>query len=181
VATQAAPRPVSEAELADVRRSVENVMDPEVPVLTLGDLGIVRDVRVAEDEPGTVDVDLTPTYSGCPATEVIARMAAHAVRRHGLRARVHTVLSPAWTTDWMSDEGHLKLKEFGIAPPTGKAAAGPVLVTTGMSIGRRPADLVCPRCGSRDTNEVSRFGSTACKSLWQCRSCGEPFDHFKTI
>jgi ring-1,2-phenylacetyl-CoA epoxidase subunit PaaD len=179
--TEAAAGPVSETELADVRRSVENVTDPEVPVLTLGDLGIVRDVRVATDEPGTVDVDLTPTYSGCPATEVIARMAAEAVRRHGLRARVHTVLSPAWTTDWMSDEGHRKLKEFGIAPPTGKAASGPVLVTSGLSIGRRPAAVTCPRCGSHDTSEVSRFGSTACKSFWQCRSCGEPFDHFKTI
>ena len=179
--TRAAPHAVTEAELADVRRSVENVPDPEVPVLTLGDLGIVRDVRLVEEEPGTVEVDLTPTYSGCPATEVIARMAAEAVRRHGLRARVRTVLSPPWTTDWMSDAGRRKLQEFGIAPPTGKAAAGPLLITTGTSIGRRPADLACPRCGSSETSEVSRFGSTACKSLWQCRSCGEPFDHFKSI
>jgi ring-1,2-phenylacetyl-CoA epoxidase subunit PaaD len=180
--TEAAPRPITQAELAAVRSSVENVTDPEVPVLTLGDLGIVRDVRVVDDEPGTVEVDLTPTYSGCPATEVIARMAADAVRRLGLRARVRTVLSPPWTTDWMTADGRRKLKEFGIAPPTGKAAAGAVLVTTGMSIGRRPAvDVACPRCGSQDTGEVSRFGSTACKSLWQCQACHEPVDHFKAI
>lgn len=165
-------------DLDAVRRAVEDVPDPEVPVLTLGDLGIVRAVRWAVDAPDTVEVDLTPTYSGCPATEFIATMAARAVRSLGLQARVRTVLSPAWTTDWMSETGRRKLAEFGIAPPSGKAPVqGPVPVT----IGRRTAGLPCPRCGSDDTSELSRFGSTACKSLWRCDACGEPFDHFKAI
>jgi ring-1,2-phenylacetyl-CoA epoxidase subunit PaaD len=166
------------ASLDDVRRAVEDVLDPEVPVLTLGDLGIVRAVRESAD--GGVEVDLTPTYSGCPATEVIAAMVRDAVAALGREARVRTVLSPAWTTDWMSADGRRKLAEFGIVPPTGRApVAGPVPV----SIGRpgTTTGLPCPRCGATDTQELARFGSTACKSLWRCGACGEPFDHFKAI
>ena len=159
----------SRAALLAAARSVP---DPEIPVLTLGDLGVIRDVRMAGD--GAVEVDITPTYTGCPATAVIAADVQAALRRAGAdRVRVRTVLSPPWTTDWMSQAGRTKLREFGIAPP-GPAArpAGPV---------RLALSARCPRCGSTDTREISRFGSTPCKSLWTCRSCAEPFDYFKAI
>jgi len=151
-----------------------SVLDPEVPVLTIADLGILRDVQV--DDHGTVTVTLTPTYSGCPATEVIRADVVAALADAGFEdVDVRTVLSPAWTTDWMSEEGRRKLEEFGIAPPRpgrGVGREGPVLLTL---------RLRCPQCGSPDTRELSRFGSTACKSLWVCNACREPFDHFKTI
>ncbi len=143
------------------------VPDPEIPVLSLGDLGVIRDVRIADD--GSVDVDMTPTYSGCPATAVMAQDVTTALRACGAPAvRVHTVLSPAWTTDWISEDGREKLRGYGIAPP-GRATL-PLAMT-----------VRCPRCDSSDTTEVSRFGSTPCKSLWTCRSCSEPFDFFKAI
>lgn len=152
-----------------------SVPDPEIPVLTLDDLGILRDVRITAD--GTVDVTLTPTYTGCPATAVIARDVETALRATGFdRIRVRTVLSPAWTTAWMSEEGKNKLAEYGIAPPG--ACHQP-------SSGARPVGLTlsarCPRCGSNLTREISRFGSTPCKSLWSCLACLEPFDSFKAI
>lgn len=151
------------------------VPDPEIPVITLGDLGVVRDLRVAED--GSVDVDVTPTYTGCPATAVIAADVAAAVREAGVaEVRVHTVLSPAWTTDWISEEGREKLREYGIAPPGATKASASTKV--GLTL---MAPMTCPRCGSRNTREVSRFGSTPCKSLWTCNSCAEPFDSFKAI
>ena len=147
-----------------------DVPDPEIPVLTLGDLGVVRDLRVAGD--GTVEVDLTPTYTGCPATAVIADDVRDALHRAGAdQVRIRTVLAPAWTTDWMSDAGRRKLREYGIAPP-GPAAGGPV---------RLAFSVRCPQCGSADTREVSHFGSTPCKALWTCRSCAEPFESFKAI
>jgi ring-1,2-phenylacetyl-CoA epoxidase subunit PaaD len=148
------------------------VLDPEVPVLTIADLGVLRDVTV--DDQGTVEVSITPTYSGCPAMDVIGRDVVAALRTAGFeRVTLRTVLSPAWTTDWMSDRGRQALADFGIAPPDRPAARdGPVAVT--MSVR-------CPQCGSLDTSEVSRFGSTACKSLWVCSACREPFDHFKVI
>jgi ring-1,2-phenylacetyl-CoA epoxidase subunit PaaD len=157
--------------LAALREAAGAVPDPEIPVLTLDDLGIVRDVRLAAD--GTVEVDITPTYTGCPATAVIAADVQTALLEAGARAtRVRTVLAPAWSTDWMSSEGRRKLREYGIAPP-GKVGAGrPVRLTLSAR---------CPRCGSTDTREVSRFGSTPCKSLWTCRACAEPFDSFKAI
>lgn len=172
--TGAAARP----SLEDVRRRVEAVVDPEVPVLTLGDLGIVRDVRFVDD---VVEVDLTPTYCGCPATEVIAAMVARVVRCLGYHPQVRTVLSPAWTTDWMTAEGRRKLAESGIAPPTGRAPAGPVLVKIGRSLAHPTTGLVCPLCRSVQTRELARFGTTACKSLWRCEACGEPFEHFKAF
>lgn len=148
------------------------VPDPEIPVLTLGDLGVVRDLRVAGD--GTVEVDLTPTYTGCPATEVIAADVADALRRAGAdQIRIRTVLAPAWTTDWLSETGRRKLREYGIAPPGPAAhASGPV---------RLAFPARCPQCGSVDTREVSRFGSTPCQALWTCRSCAEPFSSFKAL
>jgi ring-1,2-phenylacetyl-CoA epoxidase subunit PaaD len=148
------------------------VPDPEVPVLTIGDLGVLRDVTV--DADGHVQVTVTPTYSGCPAMDAIRTDVVTALTDAGFaHAHVNTVLSPAWTTDWMSDEGKRKLLAYGIAPPTRRTArSGPVLVNLSVR---------CPRCGSGDTRELSRFGSTACKALWSCIACLEPFDHFKAI
>lgn len=153
---------------AQARRVVAEVLDPEVPVLTIDDLGILRDVEV--DEAGRVMVTITPTYSGCPAMEAIRADVTAALARHGFDdVEVALVLSPAWTTDWMSEAGRQKLSAYGIAPPQARGS-GPVRVAL---------SLRCPQCGSGDTRELSRFGSTACKSLWACNSCKEPFDHFK--
>ncbi len=145
------------------------VCDPEVPVLTIADLGILRDVR---EEAGGVVVTITPTYSGCPAMDTIRQDLELAFAAEGYdRVRVDLVLAPAWTTDWMSDEGKRKLTEYGIAPPSGRAAvAGPIRVSLGVK---------CPRCGSLNTREITRFGSTSCKALYECRACLEPFDFFK--
>ncbi len=154
------------------------VGDPEIPVLTLDDLGIVRDVRWESGDPagdlaGTVLVELTPTYTGCPATEVIAADVSAALRAAGAASvRVRTVLSPAWTTDWISDDGRRKLREYGIAPPGRCRPPGRVSLTLAVR---------CPRCGSGRTREVSRFGATPCQSHWTCLSCLEPFGTFKTI
>lgn len=148
----------------EVRLRLSCVPDPEIPVLTIEDLGILRDVAV---DGAHVTVTITPTYSGCPAMEEIRADIRSALE--GLDVEVRTVLSPAWTTDWMSDDGRRKLAEYGIAPP--RRTSGPVPVLLG--------GLTCPQCGSRDTEELSRFSSTACKSMWRCRSCREPFDHFK--
>jgi ring-1,2-phenylacetyl-CoA epoxidase subunit PaaD len=144
------------------------VVDPEIPVLTIADLGVLRDVVVSD---GHVEVSITPTYSGCPAMNMIALEIGLALEREGIRQpKIRTVLSPAWTTDWMSDDGRRKLREYGIAPPE----------TTG---GRRALfgeqHVACPQCGSSDTELLSEFGSTSCKALWRCRSCREPFDYFK--
>lgn len=147
------------------------VADPEIPVLSIADLGILR--TVAEDEHGTVVVTITPTYSGCPALDAISQDLVTEFSREGYEdVRVETVLSPAWTTDWMTEEGKAKLEEYGIAPPTGKGHRGPV--TLGMSV-------KCPNCHSLRTRELARFGSTSCKALYSCRDCLEPFDYFKVL
>ena len=165
------------AVLTGPRAVAETVTDPELPMLTLADLGVLRDVRV---ERGTVVVEITPTYTGCPAMGVMRADLVHALHRAGFAdVDVRTVLSPAWTTDWISAAGRRKLAEAGIAPP-GQApvrAAGPVPLTLGPT--RRTAD--CPLCGSTDTVELSEFGATACKALRRCRACGEPFEHLKEI
>jgi ring-1,2-phenylacetyl-CoA epoxidase subunit PaaD len=151
---------------ADVRELVAGVPDPELPFLTIADLGILRDVAV---EGGTVRVTVTPTYSGCPALDAIRDDVTRVLRDHGVEdVVVETALVPAWTTDWLSEPARAALAEHGVAPP---GQAGPVLVPLGR--------LSCPRCGSRETEELSRFGSTACKALWRCRSCREPFEHLK--
>jgi ring-1,2-phenylacetyl-CoA epoxidase subunit PaaD len=156
--------------LEAIREIVAAVPDPEVPVLTIDDLGILRDVTVKPT--GRVLVTITPTYSGCPAIDAIKADVVSALREAGHDdVHVELVLSPAWTTDWMSAEGRRKLLEYGIAPPTPRAAEGAAIPLT--------LTVRCPQCGSPDTQELSRFGSTACKSLWACRSCREPFDHFK--
>jgi ring-1,2-phenylacetyl-CoA epoxidase subunit PaaD len=141
--------------------------DPELPVVTIADLGILRDVT--EDDQGRVHVQITPTYSGCPAMETISADLVDALTTAGYQhVDVEFVLSPAWTTDWMTEEAKAKLASYGVAPPG--PTAGPVALQLSVR---------CPQCGSLDTRESSRFGSTACKSLWVCRSCREPFDHFK--
>jgi len=147
-----------------------SVLDPEVPVLTIEDLGILRDVRA---DPDGVTVTITPTYSGCPAMDAIRQDIEAAFALAGRDdVRVETVLAPAWTTDWITEDGRRKLEEFGIVPPQPRSTDGVVSLTL---------SLRCPQCGSPDTRELSRFGSTACKSLWVCNSCREPFDHFKSL
>ncbi len=153
------------------------VLDPEVPVVSVRDLGIVRDV--IEGDIG-LTVVVTPTYSGCPATEVIEKSIVAALEAEGL-GPVHIEMrrAPAWTTDWMSDAGRAKLREYGIAPP------GPVSAATGAPMRFLPrariVALACPRCESTNTERISAFGATACKALWRCRACGEPFEHFKPL
>jgi ring-1,2-phenylacetyl-CoA epoxidase subunit PaaD len=153
---------------AEVRAAVAAVPDPELPMVTIEDLGILRDIRVEE---GAAHVSITPTYAGCPATEAIRADVEAAVRHAlpGVSVVVHTVLSPAWSTDDLTDAGRHKLAEAGIAPP---AAPGGGTVSLALTVR-------CPQCGSPDTRELSRFGSTACKALWVCNACAEPFDSFK--
>lgn len=169
---------MSGVDLAAVEAAAAAVPDPELPVVTLGDLGIVRGAALAGD--GAVEVDLTPTYVGCPATEAIAADVRRAVEAvvPGERVRTRTVLAPAWTTDWISAEGRRKLAEHGIAPPTGHAAAGGA-----VGAGPVPVDLAvrCPRCGSTETRLLSAFGSTPCQALRACRACGEPFGAVKSL
>jgi len=163
--------------VAEARAVAESVADPELPMLTLADLGILRDVVV---DGGRVIVTITPTYSGCPAMGAIRSDLAASLRASGYaEVEVRTVLQPAWTTDWVTADGRRKLAEHGIAPP-GRApvrAAGPVPLT----LARPPGRIACPQCGSSDTVEVSRFGATACKALLRCSSCAEPFEHVKEI
>jgi ring-1,2-phenylacetyl-CoA epoxidase subunit PaaD len=150
------------------RRVAATVVDPEVPVLTIEDLGVLRDVTV---DAGRVTVTITPTYSGCPAVDTIRDDLLLALTDAGFDdVAVRLTLAPAWTTDWMSESGKEKLRAYGIAPPTGRAAVGPIRVALAVK---------CPRCGSLDTRELARFGSTSCKALYECRACLEPFDHFK--
>jgi ring-1,2-phenylacetyl-CoA epoxidase subunit PaaD len=154
--------------LSQARAAAAGVVDPEIPVLTIEDLGILRDIRLDGE---TIEVAITPTYTGCPAMNMIALEIETALAAAGLApVRVRLVMSPAWTTDWMSEAGRQKLRDYGIAPPP-------------PGSGRRAlfgeARVVCPRCGSSRTETISEFGSTACKSLHRCLDCREPFDAFK--
>ena len=153
---------------------LEDVPDPEIPVVSVVELGIVRNV---EWQGETLVVTVTPTYSGCPATAVIAFEVEEAVRRKGIDAvRIETKISPAWTTDWITEAAKDKLKAYGIAPPVSEDG---VASCAGML--KAPAAVECPQCGSTDTAEVSRFGSTPCKASWRCNDCLEPFDYFKSF
>lgn len=153
---------------------LDGVPDPEVPAVSVRELGIVRDVVALDDG---VEVVLTPTYSGCPATEVIERSVREAVDAAGLGpARTRLQRAPAWTTDWITDDGRRKLREYGIAPPGPVAADG----TVPVRLVRRER-VACPRCGSSHTERLSAFGSTACKALYRCIACREPFEHFKPL
>ncbi|WP_069171671.1 1,2-phenylacetyl-CoA epoxidase subunit PaaD [Streptomyces griseus] len=156
---------------AELHRLAGSVPDPELPVLTLDELGVLRGVRM--DGPDHVTVQLTPTYTGCPAIEAMSADIERVLRDHGVaEVSVVTVLAPAWSTDDISDEGRRKLAEFGIAPPRPGGPSGPVPLTLSVR---------CPHCGSTDTELLSRFSSTACKALRRCVACREPFDHFKEL
>jgi ring-1,2-phenylacetyl-CoA epoxidase subunit PaaD len=166
------------AEATRVERAwtaLDAVPDPEVPAISVRELGIVREVL---DHGASMEIVLTPTYSGCPATEVIERSVCEAIDAAGLGpARVTMRRAPAWTTDWISEDGRRKLRDYGIAPP-GPTADGSAPIRI---VGRRVEAVPCPRCGSAHTERLSAFGSTACKALWRCIACCEPFEHFKPI
>ena len=159
---------------ARVFRILEAVLDPEVPAINVVELGIVRG---AEVDGSRVTVRVTPTYSGCPATQVIEREIVRALERHGFtEVIVKTVFSPPWTSDWIGEGAREKLRAYGIAPP-GKAEGGLQLV----SLGRPTKAVACPYCESSNTSQESEFGSTACKSIHVCHACRQPFEHFKAI
>jgi len=180
--------PIELAGLPDLHQAedrawavLHQVLDPEVPALSVCDLGIAREVRYDAGR-GELSVWLTPTYSGCPATEAIEAAVREALHAAGFQ-RVKTELrrAPAWTTDWITAEGRAKLKAYGIAPPAHLNAAPDGSVPIRI-VRRSPQESVaCPRCESGDTERLSAFGTTACKSLWRCRACREPFEHFKPI
>jgi len=154
----------------EIFKILESVCDPEIPVLTIEDLGIIRDVHIHMD--GTYEVIITPTYSGCPAMNTIEVGIKATLQEAGIDpVKVTTVLSPAWTTDWMTEEGKQKLKDYGIAPPKGSVNK--------RDLFGEDVQIECPLCGSEETQMISQFGSTACKSLFRCQSCLEPFDYFK--
>ena len=157
-------------EIKHIISILETVCDPEIPVLTISDLGVVREVKLGED--GTPEIVITPTYSGCPAMHAIEVNIRAALQENGIdRVKITTVLSPAWTTDWLTETAKAKLKAYGIAPPVGSANKNDLW-------GEAP-EVECPQCGSKNTKLVSQFGSTACKSLFRCNDCLEPFDYFK--
>ena len=163
---------VTSTTMPRARAIAASVLDPDLPMVTIEDLGILRDVT--EDDQGRVHVTITPTYSGCPAMETIREDIVVALELAGYqRVDVEFVLSPAWSTDDLTDEGRDKLAEAGIAPPGPVRGSGGTVPLT--------LSVRCPQCGSPDTRESSRFGSTACKSLWVCGTCREPFDHFKAL
>lgn len=157
----------------DILRLLGAVMDPEVPVLSVVELGIVREVAIEE---GRVIVTITPTYSGCPAMHAIEQDIRAALAEHGMSdVAIRTVHAPAWTTDWIGAEAREKLRQFGIAPPGPAEPAGLIALT------RRRAAVRCPYCGSSDTELQSEFGSTACKAIHVCHACRQPFDEFKPL
>ncbi len=171
VTTQAGERLVRARALAAA------VPDPEIPVVTLEDLGILRSV---DEEDGRVVVVLTPTYTGCPATQVIADDVRRALTEAGIAdADVRLTLTPPWTTDWISAEGRRKLREYGIAPPGGDAPAGASVLRFVPRARPAPETIDCPRCGSSNVERLSQYGSTPCKALYRCVACREPFDYFK--
>jgi len=154
----------------DIWTCLRDVPDPEIPVVSVVDLGMVRDIRIDGE---SIEVDVSPTYSGCPATEVIESSILDRLQAEGFASvSIKRVLSPPWTTDWISEDGREKLREYGIAPPAGSASKRELL--------GRPK-VHCPRCGAEDTIVVSEFGSTACKASYKCGSCLEPFEYFKCI
>ena len=158
---------------------LDDVLDPEVPAVSVRDLGIVRDVRVAGD---ALEIVLTPTYSGCPATEVIEQDVLAAIDAAGLGpAHVTLQRAPAWTTDWITELGRARLLAYGIAPPGPLPPGTEVPLRFMPRAHAAPVALACPRCGSHDTERLSAFGSTACKALYRCIACREPFEHFKPL
>lgn len=166
-----APADGPEERLARVGAVAAAVPDPELPMLTIADLGILREVRLAAD--GQVEVVVTPTYSGCPAMRVIVLDLERALEEAGCgRPRIVMALAPAWTTDWLSEDGRAKLRAAGIAPPACRAA---------LPVPFAAVAVACPRCASEDTERLAEFGATPCKALYRCRSCREPFEYFKCL
>ncbi len=156
--------------IKEVWSLLKKINDPEIPVLSIVDLGIVRDVKL-NDESDEIEVFITPTYSGCPAMDVISMSIRMDLLKEGFTSvKISQQLSPAWTTDWMTEEGKKKLKEYGIAPPVNKVFDAEYLENM---------QVQCPQCNSHNTHLISQFGSTACKALFQCDDCKEPFDYFK--
>ncbi len=171
---------IADAGLQRAWEVLETVPDPEIPVVSIRELGILRDVRRAAD--GQLEVVITPTYSGCPAMSQIAEDVAHALDGADLAPyRIATTLTPAWTTDWITTEAREKLRAYGIAPPTGNCGSSSPQagVKPVMFIAKPLAAPACPRCGSAHTERLAQFGSTACKALYRCIDCREPFDYFK--
>ncbi|MDP3138895.1 MAG: 1,2-phenylacetyl-CoA epoxidase subunit PaaD [Burkholderiaceae bacterium] len=166
---------VSSPSLAEVERILDAIADPEIPVVSIRELGILRELQIDGD---TVDVTLTPTYSGCPAIAQIEDDIRAALDAHRLKARIRTRLAPAWTSDWITEPARERLREYGIAPPQRCAESG-THVLRFATPPRRPDSVPCPQCGSLRTTETSHFGSTACKALYKCLDCLEPFDYFK--
>jgi ring-1,2-phenylacetyl-CoA epoxidase subunit PaaD len=164
--------------MKDARLIAETVTDPELPMLTLADLGVLRDVEVTRY--GQVVVSITPTYTGCPAMDAMREDLSAALHEAGYRdVEVRTVLHPAWTTDWITQAGRRKLTDAGIAPPgpVARHGSGPIPLNLGPTV----RDAPCPRCGSADTEQISAFSATACRALRRCRACQEPFEHVKEI
>jgi ring-1,2-phenylacetyl-CoA epoxidase subunit PaaD len=156
---------------AEIHQLMETIPDPEIPVISIVELGIVRDVKIADD--GKVTVCITPTYSGCPAMNAIEKDIRRTLTEHGYTdVDVKLVHTPVWTTDWIPDEAKEKLRKYGIAPPAHSTSDKSVLSL-------HPRAIACPRCGSLQTQMISPFGSTACKALYKCSACLEPFDYFK--
>ncbi len=156
-------------EEEEIFKILEQVLDPEVPVLTIADLGVLRSVNVSQDE---VEVVITPTYTGCPAMDMIEVNIKAVLQENGYQNAIVTrVLAPAWTTDWISEEGRKKLLQYGIAPPQRR----------GLSSSQGENEIPCPQCTSKNTEMISHFGSTACKALYKCHDCKEPFDYFKCL
>lgn len=162
---------IDPAAIQTVRSILETVADPEIPVLSIIDLGILRDVRIKNRE---IEVVITPTYSGCPAMDVIRRQIRTVLLEHGFKnVLITTVIAPAWTTDWMTEEGKEKLKAYGIAPPNPKQQV------CNIKLFAEEEAIQCPHCNSYNTRRVSEFGATACKAMYQCNACHEPFEYFK--
>ena len=162
---------IQDATIENIWQLLGTVPDPEVPVLSVVDLGIIRNVEIKND---TIRVTITPTYSGCPAMDVISMQIRMTLMENGVQdVVIETALSPAWTTDWMSEAGKQKLKAYGIAPPTIRQQV------CHTDLFQQEEAIECPLCGSYNTRMISQFGSTACKALYQCNNCMEPFDYFK--
>lgn len=163
---------MAEVSEDSIMNTLSGVMDPEVPVLSVIDLGVIRDVRINQSH---VEVDIAPTYTGCPAMDVISSSVEEAIIKLGVsKVEVNTVLTPPWTTDWISEDGKRKLLDYGIAPPKNEG-------NQKRELFQSAPEIACPRCKSKDTSCVSLFGSTACKSLYRCNACLEPFDYFKCL
>ena len=171
------PLTMNEDAREQIWRILERVCDPEIPVVTIQELGILRDVSETDD--GGFEVVITPTYSGCPAMGQIEDDVTRALQPLQLNVQVITQLAPPWTTDWITDQAREKLRAFGIAPPTGQVGVAAAGVVQFSRKSRQTAAVVCPQCGAIDTTEISVFGSTACKSQYRCLACLEPFDYFK--